>query len=163
VHSPRAGAGSLGANYRVKAGQILPILTKTQISIRSKENLKSKLASHNLSHEDWHKIGTDRVLQTTVLENIFEKFLDYQEMFKKGRNKSTFWDKRHTVPSVFANSREVNFRKGSTEDPPCWSRPAEEVGEKRRMEDALSMFIQMDKQGNKKHVGRLSFCNTYFN
>ena len=55
----------------------LPILRKTNGHIQIKEDLKSKLDQQSMTKKDWNKIGSDKVLQTTVLENIFQKYLDY--------------------------------------------------------------------------------------
>ena len=55
-----------------------------------------------MTKKDWNKIGSDKVLQTTVLENIFQKYLDYQVLCKKHKDPSydIFDKKRHTLPNV---------------------------------------------------------------
>ena len=55
-----------------------------------------------MTKQDWNKIGEDKVLQTTVLESIFQKYLDYQDLCKKHKDPKydIFDKKRHTLPSV---------------------------------------------------------------
>jgi hypothetical protein len=36
-----------------------------------------------VSKKDWDVIGKNKLLQTTVLDDIFKKYLDYQDLDKK--------------------------------------------------------------------------------
>jgi len=55
----------------------LPILKKAEEKIQLKEVLKQKLDQKNLTDKDWSTIGKQKILQTTVLDDIFKKYNDY--------------------------------------------------------------------------------------
>lgn len=45
--------------------------------------MKQKLQTQKVTKQDWNEIGKNKVMQTTVLDDIFKKYLDYQEIDKK--------------------------------------------------------------------------------
>ena len=45
--------------------------------------MKHKLKNRNVNKEDWEEIGKNKVMTTTVLDDIFKKYLDYKEIDKR--------------------------------------------------------------------------------
>lgn len=43
-----------------------------------------------LTREDWDAIGKDKLLQSTVLDNIFKKYNDYQQLSQRQKKKDYF-------------------------------------------------------------------------
>ena len=43
-----------------------------------------------LRRSDWDAIGKDKLLQSTVLEDIFKKYNDYQELSQRQKQKDYF-------------------------------------------------------------------------
>ena len=44
------------------------------------------MENRTLNDSDWQKIGQDKVLQTTVLDDIFKKIVDVQQGDKKSND-----------------------------------------------------------------------------
>lgn len=59
------------------------MLEKTNIKINAREEIKHKLSQRTLTKKDWNIIGQDKLLQTTVLDDIFRKYVDYQDLRKR--------------------------------------------------------------------------------
>ena len=95
--SPRVGAGSLGPNYTQRVQTFLPFLKKAEESIFKKDQIKRKLDNKSLTNQDWQEIGQDKILQTTVLDDIFKKCNGYgglrPELKELGKRTIDNWDK----------------------------------------------------------------------
>lgn len=36
-----------------------------------------------MTREEWKGVGTDKILANTVLDNIYQKYIDYQQITKR--------------------------------------------------------------------------------
>jgi len=55
----------------------LPTLEKASEGMQMRDQIRSKLDAKSLTRKDWDTIGKDKVLQATVLDDIFKKYVDY--------------------------------------------------------------------------------------
>ena len=51
--------------------------------MQARDNLKLKLQTKQVTEKDWEAIGKDKMLQTTVLDDIFKKYIDYRDLDKR--------------------------------------------------------------------------------
>ena len=65
-----------------------------------RDQIRSKLDQHSLKRKDWDTIGKDRVLQATVLDDIFKKYVDYQDLDQKQKAPDWRAGKRNTVHAL---------------------------------------------------------------
>lgn len=88
VKSPRKGAGSLGPNFKQKIKKFLPIILNTESKINKRDEIKQKIEERTMKEDDWKRIGSDRILTITVLDDIFKKYNDYKALTKQHRTQN---------------------------------------------------------------------------
>lgn len=135
-----------------------------------KEVLKQKLNQKSLTVKDWTTIGKQKILQTTVLDDIFKKFNDYQELkpgFRTlGQRTIDDWDKaKLRLPPTLKPIATGNDSDDSLESPTgkrkklktIKAKPTEDhEAIKRKAEDALVFLQHMEEFSSLKHAGRIS-------
>ena len=128
----------------------MPILKHAEEKIQLKEVLKQKLDQKSLTDKDWTTIGKQKILQTTILDDIFKKFNDYQELkpgFKTlGQRTIDDWDRaKLKLPQTLKPINNGNDSDDSLESPTgkrkkvrTKAKPAaDHEAAKRKAEDAL--------------------------
>lgn len=145
-------------------------MKKAEEKIQLKEVLKQKLDQKNLTDKDWTAIGKQKILQTTVLDDIFKKFNDYQEIkpgYKTlGQRTIDDWDKaKLRLPPTLKPIAAGNESDDSLESPTgkrkklktTKAKPAEDIeAARRKAEDALVLLQHMEDATSLKHAGRIS-------
>ena len=67
--------------------------------MQQRDEIRSKLDAKALTRRDWDSIGKDKILQATVLDDIFKKYVDYQQLHHE--HKAADWRaKRNTLHTL---------------------------------------------------------------
>ena len=67
--------------------------------MQQRDEIRSKLDAKALTRRDWDSIGKDKILQATVLDDIFKKYVDYQQLHQE--HKAADWRaKRNTLHTL---------------------------------------------------------------
>lgn len=80
-----------GSDHPV-GSSFLPTLKLAEEAIQRRKELRAKLQNNSMTRQEWKEVGGDKVLTNTVLDCIYQKYIDYQQVSKRHASHERSYD-----------------------------------------------------------------------